>query len=67
MQEQIVCTVVAVQQDDGFGVHDHPAWKAYLVRDVSLGSARHRAILVLILHETLHHLVSVANESGKSC
>lgn len=25
MPEQIVCTVVAVQQDDLFGVHDHPA------------------------------------------
>ena len=63
--EQIVCTVVAVQQDDVFGVHDHPAWKAYLECDVALGRARHRAILELMLNATLHHLVSVANDNFK--
>lgn len=63
MPEQTVYTAVAVQQDDLFGVHDHPAWQAHSECDVI---ARHRAILILLSLETLFHLISEANDSGKS-
>ncbi len=54
-----------MQQANFFGVHDHPAWEAYPECDVTLQAVQD-TILILLSHETLHHLISVAIDHGKS-